>query len=426
MVIRRATVAAALAAVLVGAGAMAAGQASLENGAAKSIAAEAGRGVGRQEESGLAEDKDGLAMHERERGMLEETLEQRLGTLTIHGGAVGYYQGANSVKIGDSRVRNTDGAGFAADLELSFSPLENGTVFMRVHAGEGKGADTSLEPFANLNTIGDDNPDNDGVRVLDLFYTQRFFDEKLSLSIGKAEPFVFVDDNAFANDEYTQFVGKPFVNNPVFDSEDEYAPLVALTASPMEEVSVTLLCQSSSRPRLADEERKSSYDRIFDKPLVAGQFTYSPCIGDLKGNWRLYGWAQTYPHPRLVGDDTEEGWGIGLSLDQMVHRNLGLFARAGYQNKKVYEVPWFWSAGGEIRGLLPSRGEDHMGIGVAGLKASKDLEKTGTEFHVEAYYRCELGEHLAVSPDIQYVINPLGDGRNDEIVVGTIRLEANF
>lgn len=425
MGIRRAVVAAAFVAMFGGAGGIRAAWSSSEDQGTKGIASEA-RQAAEPEEFGLAGDKDGLAAHGRERGVLEETLQQRLGTLTIHGAAVGYYQGANSVKIGDTRKRNTDGAGFAADLELSFSPLENGTVFMRIHAGEGKGADASLEPFANLNTLGDDNPDGDGVRVLDVFYTQRFFDEKLSLSIGKTEPFVFVDDNAFANDEYSQFVGKPFVNNPVFDSEDEYAPLVALTASPLEEISVTVLCQSSSRPRRADEECKSSYDRIFDKPLVAGQFTYSPCFDDLKGNWRLYGWAQTYPHPRLVGDATEEGWGIGLSLDQLVHRNVGLFARAGYQNKKVYEVPWFWSAGTEIRGVLPSRGEDRVGIGVAGLKASNDLERTGTEFHFESYYRCELGEHLAVSLDIQYVLYRLGDSRNDEIVAGMVRLEACF
>jgi hypothetical protein len=359
-----------------------------------------------------------------------QAILERIGSLSIHGGVVGFYQGTNDVEIDGEKYRNPDGAGFVADLELTFSPIEGGEMLLRIHAGEGDGADRDLEAggatFADLNTLNDDNPDDDGVRILDIFYTQAFLSEKLFVSLGKTEPLAFLDDNAFANDEYGQFVGKPLVNNPVFDSEDEYAPLVALQAKPAEALAVTLVFQSSSRPLLDEEQQKSSFDKIFDKPFLAGQLAFSPGLGDHEGNYRIYGWAQTYDHAKLTGEGSEEGWGVGLSLDQEIHEKIGLFARFGYQNEDVYEVPWFWSAGAHIQGLLPIRQEDVLGFGVAGLHANQHLENDGTEVHLEAYWRVLFGEHFALSPDIQYVISPLGDDDNDGVVAGMLRGEAYF
>ena len=355
---------------------------------------------------------------------------ERFGSLSIHGGVVGFYQGSNDVKIDGEEYRNPDGAGFVADLEFTFSPIEGGEMLLRIHAGEGDGADRDLEAggatFADLNTLNDDNPGDAGLELLDVFYTQTFLSEKLFVSLGKTEPLAFLDDNAFANDEYAQFVGKPLVNNPVLDSENEYAPLVALRALPAEALAVTLVFQSSSRPLLDEDQQKGSFDNIFDKPFLAGQLAFSPSPADLKGNYRIYGWAQTYDHAKLTGGGSEEGWGVGLSLDQEVHEKVGLFARFGYQNEDVYEVPWFWSAGARVQGLLPIRQEDVLGFGVAGLHANQDLEHDGTEVHLEAYWRVLFSEHFAVSPDIQYVISPLGDDDNDGVVAGMLRGEAYF
>ncbi|NSW87192.1 MAG: carbohydrate porin, partial [Syntrophobacteraceae bacterium] len=46
-----------------------------------------------------------------------------------------------------------------------------------------------------------------------------------------------------------------------------------------------------------------------------------------------------------------------------------------------------------------------------------------TEVHLEAYYRILIREYFAISPDIQYVANPVGNSRNDPIVAGMIRVE---
>ena len=372
---------------------------------------------------------DSFAAPGREIEEIRKKIEEHL-RLSIHGAVVGYYQGMNNVRIQGEEYKNPDGAGFVADLEFAFAPLEGGEFVLRIHAGEGDGADRDLAPagalFGDLNTLNDDNPGDDGVSLLEAFYTHTFFDEKLLISAGKTEPLVFLDDNAFANDEYAQFVGKPLVNNPVLDTENEFGPLATVRIAPFETLAFALVFQSSSRPRLEEDQQKSTLDRVFDEPFLAGQLFWSPQIAGLKGNYRVNAWAQTYDHPRLSGAGTEEGWGVGLSLDQGVHERVGLFARFGYQNRDVYEVPWLWSGGAQLLGLVPGREDDQLGLGIAGLKANDELEGDGTEYHLEGYYRLSFGEHLAISPDIQYVVDPLGHEHNEDVVAGMLRVEGYF
>lgn len=372
-------------------------------------------------------------------GDIKDILLDRLGTLAIHGGVVGYAQGMTDAHIGGCRFDNPDGAGFVADLELTFSPVEDGEVFLRLHAGEGSGADRDVEEagalFADLNTINDDNPDGQVADLLEVYYTHTFLDERISITVGKTEPVAFIDDNALANDEGSQFVGKPFVNDPVLDSEDEYGPLVAVGVAPATWLRLVALVQSSSHGG-----RKDVWDDLFEEPFLGGQVTLCPRFGELEGNWRLYAWSAMYSHPDLTDPgETHRGWGVGLSVDQQITPRLGLFGRLGYHNREVYPVDWFGSLGANLRGLIPGREEDEVGFGVAALKANSDLDEAaadtgllltgdneGTEFHLEAYYRMVLSPHLALSPHLQYVIHPLGDEDNDDILAGMIRCEFSF
>jgi carbohydrate-selective porin OprB len=370
---------------------------------------------------------------------IKKGLEERFGTLAIHGSVVGYWQGANEPEIGGEEFRSSNGAGYTADLELTFRPTERGEFFMRLHAGEGDGADKDLKSagalFANLNTLDDDNPEGQFMDLLEAFYTQRFLEGKGYVSIGKTHSAVFIDNNAYANDEKTQFVGKPFVNNPVLNSEDEYAPLVAIGVSPLENLSLVGLVISSSHGG-----DKSVWNNVQDQPFLAAQLTFSPKIGDRPGHYRVYAWDATYDHPDLTDPDTEKpGWGLGLSLEQEISEQAGVFARFAYNNKEVYPVEWFWSAGTHLKGLLHGRDEDELGVGIAGLIANSNLNKAtadtgflltgdneGTEYHLEAYYRIRISEYLSVTPDVQYVIDPLGNSHNDDVFAAMLRAHLSF
>ena len=192
-----------------------------------------------------------------------EALEERFGTLEIHGGAVLYYQGSQVSQLNGENADSPSGAGFTADLELTWKPalplVEDGKFYARIHAGDGTGADRGGQPnnpvnvlLANLNTIADDNTggNDTSLNLLEAHYTHQFFDKTLSVTGGKAKNLLFLDGNAFANNEKKQFVGKPFVNNSVLDSESEYTPLLGGEFKPVELLALSVVGTSTSRPNV--------------------------------------------------------------------------------------------------------------------------------------------------------------------------------
>jgi carbohydrate-selective porin OprB len=258
------------------------------------------------------------------------------------------------------------------------------------------------------------------------YYEHTFLGGKLSFLAGKTDALSLIDDNAFANDSAVQFVGVAFVNNPVLYNEDEYAPIISATFSPVESLKLTALAVSSSRPFGQEGIQKSVYSRVFNQPLVAAQLTYSPKFGELEGNYRIYYFNATYDHVNSGDTFSKDGWGVGLSLDQQISPCVGLFARLAYHDKEAYDVDWFWSAGANFKKVIPSRDEDALGIGIAGVKGHIGPDNDGTEFHAETYYRIVLNKYVALSPDFQWVVNPRGNSGNGTVFAGMLRLEMSF
>jgi len=380
---------------------------------------------------------------------ISESLEERFGTLEIHGGAILYYQSSQTDELDGAKADSPSGAGFTADLELTWKPalplMEGGQFYARIHAGDGTGADRGGQPnnpvnvlLANLNTIADDNTDgNDtSLNLLDAFYTHDFFDKALSVTGGKAKNLLFLDGNAFANNDKQQFVGKPFVNNSVLDSESEYTPLLGGEFKPSELLAFSVVGTSTSRPNVEgtplENTAKSKYDNVFSTPFLGSQLTVSPKFGEREGNYRFYGWYAGYNHSKLdsnrnpIAGQKNKGWGLGISADQQITPMIGLFGRFGRNNDDVYVVQWEASGGVNLKGLIPSRDEDNLGLGFAALAPGDRYAQNDPEYHLELYYRIAVAENLAFSPDLQYVWNPGGDSENDGIWAGMVRGEFNF
>jgi len=352
---------------------------------------------------------------------ISESLEERFGTLEIHGGAILYYQSSQTDELDGAKADSPSGAGFTADLELTWKPalplLEDGRFYARIHAGDGTGADRGGQPnnpvnvlLANLNTIADDNTDgNDtSLNLLDAFYTHDFFDKALSVTGGKAKNLLFLDGNAFANNDKQQFVGKPFVNNSVLDSESEYTPLLGGEFKPSELLAFSVVGTSTSRPNVEgtplENTAKSKYDNVFSTPFLGSQLTVSPKFGEREGNYRFYGWYAGYNHSKLdsnrnpIAGEKAKGWGLGISADQQITPMIGLFGRFGRNNDDVYVVQWEASGGVNLKGLIPSRDEDNLGLGFAALAPGDRYAQNDPEYHLELYYRIAAAESPSTEP----------------------------
>ncbi len=369
-------------------------------------------------------------------------IKEALSRVEFSGNAVIYYQGAAAGKLNGEEVPNPSGTGLVANLELTAKVAPGGILYGRLHAGEGTGADANGigdSLFANLNTLSDDNPGDDTFRLLELYYSQELFGGNLNLIVGKTEPFILIDTNEFANDEVSQFVGKPFVNNPMVDPEDHFAPMVGVDWKLTDTLSFQGVAQSNTESTIYWDgsswsvKEKDPYQDAFDKPVLAAQLTYSPELNGLEGNYRLYIWndradlikiGQQTDNPAQK-PKTAKGVVVGISFDQWLTEKLGVFGRAAVGNS-VYPDQQFYSLGFVYQGLLPSRPKDLFAFGAAAALPNREAEYKSPEWHFETYYKIRLTDSLSITPDFQVVLNPAGNSNNDPIYAGTVKAELSF
>ncbi len=286
-------------------------------------------------------------------------------------------------KVSDSF--SSFGYTFDANLEKKLSDVA--TLHLRAHTGQGQGADAySSRFYANLNTLADDNPSPDAhLQILEAYLALEPY-RNLTVYIGKTEPLVFIDQNEYANDELSQFLGKPFVNNPAIDYDDAYNPLLAAELK-LNSLKFTALLQSHS------------YNWKFSgssAPVVAFQTSFSP----KNANVRVYFWKD---------NSLNDGWCAGLSLDGRLG-SFGVFSRASVSGKG-FPQRWFASVGAvkEFKELT-------FGLGFA------DVYK---ELHFESYVRKALSDNVGLSADAQFIPNPSGKyGQNDYVL--TLRSDFAF
>lgn len=350
--------------------------------------------------------------------------------IEIGAGATFVYQFTDKAN-GDQLSQNSEDVGdasYSVDVELSKEFDGYGKALVLFEAGEGAGVEDELQVFSNVNfdaTGGDSN-----LGVVEGWYEQ--YMGPFTLRFGKLDPTYLIDNNDYANDEASQFLGRIFRNNPVVAFADNGAGL-RLAVSPNELMDVESIVMDGD----------GDWEDMFEDTFYAGQINVKPNLFDRPGNYRFYGWGSDREHTKW--DDatqTKEGnYGFGLSFDQETTDGLGLFARYGWQNPKVFlngedvSLEQSYSVGMQLVGSSWNRDDDVFGLAFGGVVPSDDYKKSNsalkadTEHHLEAYYNYKVNEHLSISPDVQVIWDPYGgDAANGDktIVVGGIRSQVDF
>ncbi len=321
-------------------------------------------------------------------------------------------------------------ASYSIDLEIEkeFKDVD-GRAFMHLETGQGAGVEDELTVFSNVNK---DANNDESVKIAEVYYEQNLFNKKLALTFGKLDPTVYLDTNAFANDETSQFLGRSFRNSPVIEFPDNSGGL-RLSLAPVEFFDM----------ELGIFDADSDWEDVFDGIFLAGQINIKPKLLGREGNYRILGWRDDRNHVswKDATKDKEEGFGFGISFDQKLSDNLGAFLRYGWQNPKVYlagnsfSLEEAWSAGLQLSGKIWGRENDILSLGIGYAIPSDDYKKAGTnlkaksEDHLEVYYNFKVNEHLSFSPDLQVIWNPYGgDATNGDktIVVGGLRAQVDF
>lgn len=251
--------------------------------------------------------------------------------------------------------------------------------------------------------------------------------EQLEITVGKMDPFQFFDQNAIADDETARFQNKVFVHNPLLDAGGDmggdaygFAPGLRLAygASPDRATG-----WSASLGVFAAGE-VAGFGRGLGRPLLLAQLDTSRRLwAGLPGNYRVYAWRNGQARDHEGRPAAHGGW--GASLDQRLGDDWTGFLRYGHQLKGSPRVDRALTLGLELDGRRWGRSADGLGLATAWLHAAqswRQAQASGAREQVcELFYRYQLNDKVQITPDLQWIRQPLAQAGSPSIRVWGVR-----
>ncbi len=342
-----------------------------------------------------------------------------LQRISIGGVAAGAYQYQS---VDDAMGYDDTGRGaFAFQPEISFALSEQDEFFAKFGFAAGDALNAGKAPFTWAPWAADLEGDVKNINgrdrdyLLTAWYKHTFDfseDNALGLTGGLVDATDYLDENAFANDEYTQFMNQALANGP-----NGFLPSYDLGGAlewDLGDFALRGVVMS-----IGENDEGRSYN------FYGAQLGYTLNTGLGEGNYRvLVDWtSQDFGNP--AGDKEEAKNCVLLSFDQELGDILGAWIRFGWQDDSAaVTCDNLYSGGIDISGKLWGREQDNIGIGYAYLHGANQDFDSGNVF--EAYVRFFLNEYLALTADVQYMKDDMKTGDDPKGFISGLRLVAEF
>ncbi|MBC7822067.1 MAG: carbohydrate porin [Planctomycetaceae bacterium] len=152
----------------------------------------------------------------------------------------------------------------------------------------------------------------------------------------------------------------------------------------------------------------------------------------LPGAWRIGGWYHTGEYNEITTGTSrilKGNAGVYVEAEQLLWREnsdegdeqgLSAFVQYGWAPGDRNPPEHNYAGGLIYHGLLPQRDRDALGLGWSTLlfgRPTRQVDGQTFETAVELFYRAVLSDHVSLQPEVQYIANPGGDGR-DALAVG--------
>ena len=340
----------------------------------------------------------------------EGALHKVLHGLVMPDKKIGYEAGITMAGQAATDSRLDSGIVGSADLVLTI-PGGPGEITAYFEASSTVPGDSvaGLAPEANGDAgsaVGSN--DRGRVQISEFHYTLPVKGNQLVT--GLIDLPAFLDTNAVANDENSQFLSTTLVHNPTIEFPD-YTLGAVLTGPLTPEFGYVLVLTGSHG--LADNPERS-YSELFDlNDPDKGIFMAAELkLSSGPAAWRLGAWQHDADHVALdetVGDKSNYGifGGVDFSIGDAT---LGL--RGGQANSDVSEAARFASAALEY-----DLGAVCLGAGLSHtiLANDADTDIRGDMTQVEVYGRIPLAHGFEVTPSLQWIGNSLFDRSSSQV-----------
>lgn len=313
------------------------------------------------------------------------------------------------VSNGRERENKLFGEG-AVDVTLLYRPMARTTLFVDFEAIAGPGPDSRLGSLSRVNadaeTLGGQD---EKLTIREAWLGLRLIDDRLDLFLGKLDPTNYFDRNLFANDETSQFLNAALVNNPMLKQPPNRPGVVARWDAGRD------LAFSLGAHAANDLDKD-----LLSGPFIIGEIDYHSTLL-IDGNYRLWARFSTLPDDR-----SRQTWGVGISLDQRLTPQLGVFARAGFsQTEGMSRTSYAASTGLQWTAPLWDRPRDRFGVGYSFQREAA----LGEEHLAETYYNMSLTDHLSVIGNLQWLFsgpNQVTGKTNRNVLIPGIRTVVGF
>ena len=287
---------------------------------------------------------------------------------------------------------------------------------------------------------------------------------RYSITVGRFTLTDFFDNNRYTHDPRTQFMGWGIMYNGAWDYPADTRGYTWGWVHELHTRQWSLRYASAAEPRVANGLR---FDRrlLRDRgDVFEGEARVAP--GGREGTVRALGYVNhtasgtygdalqlaaatgTTPDVTATRRIGTVKYGFGLNLEQEIARDVGVFARLGWNDGKTESFAYavidrLLNAGVSVNGGRWKRPSDTVAaaLTVTGLSAVHALYlarggldfmigdgalRYGPEYTFESYYRARVFEGLSASLDVQHVSNPAYNRDRGPVWIGALRLQVEW
>jgi len=306
-----------------------------------------------------------------------------------------------------------------ADLDTAgFAP--GGKVFLYGQTGHGQGL--TRDDVGDLQVISNIDA-HDFAQVSEYWWEREWFEGFITIRLGKRD----ANEDFAAVDMAADFINSSFGLHPTIPMPTFPDPSMAATV--FVQLGEPLVFKAGVWDGEPDGRNWGFSGSGVTFSMFELEYHYT-LFGQLPGEIHGGFWYHSGEWSDLTaGSDRDYSGNHGVHFEaaQMLYlendgeqdddQGLGAFLQASWAPDDRNEGTQYFGAGMLYRGLIRRRHADVFGAAVAYFRTSPLLPELTSETAIELFYKAEVTPWLTIQPDIQFIANPGGDGR-DALAIG--------
>ena len=258
-----------------------------------------------------------------------------------------------------------------------------------------------------------------GSLLTNLYWYQRFPGNRFAFAAGLVDVTDYVDVYGLVNSR-TDFLNQAFLTNPTIPSPDQGLGTVARYLTDNNYYILGGVADANGDPSNPGDAINSfvNTNELFKHVEVGWIGSFERRLSD---NIHVTAWQVDAREVAQVDD----GWGLAFSFSRELYDRWIPFFRAGYSDGGGAILERSVSLG---VGYQVNARNDYFGFGANwGQPPAEATErKNEDQYTFEAYYRLQALPELAITPDVQFIVNPALDPSEGTLWVFGMRVRATL